>query len=217
MRTLMLRILLSLPVMIVLGLTEEARAQSRAWGIGVGVGYGYGYGPYWGGFGPYWGIYPNYYNGFYGNGLSMYGPPVPTYKPIPGVFGGGDSQYFGLPPLYAGWMYEVYVPGCKPAALPPELIGPSDAVLPPPAPILEKPAPLEVEVRLPREDARLFIDDTEVKGTGTVRVFTTPPLPTAERITYDLRAEWTVDGLTTTHTKRVTGRAGEKLVVDFKK
>ena len=215
MRTLVLRILLSMPVMILLGFTEDARAQSRAWGIGVGVGYGYGYGPYWGGFGPYWGIYPNYYHGFYGNGLSMYGPPVPTYKPVPGVFGGGDSQYFGLPPLYPGWMYEMYVPGCKGGTLPPAVLGPSDAVLPLPAPMLDKPAPLEVEIRLPREDARLFIDDVEVKGTGTVRVFATPPLPTAEAFNYDLRAEWTIDGLTTTHTKRVTGRAGEKAVVDF--
>src|SRR5256885_3523121 len=100
MRTFALRILLSLPVMIVLGSTGEVRAQARGGGVGVG----FGYGGYWGrpGFGPYWGIYPNYYHGFYGNGLSMYGPPVPTYKPIPGVFGGGDSQYFGLPPLYPG-------------------------------------------------------------------------------------------------------------------
>jgi uncharacterized protein (TIGR03000 family) len=215
MRTLVLRILLSLPVMIVLGWTDEVRAQSRAWGIGVGVGYGYGYGPYWGGFGPYWGIYPNYYNGFYGNGLSMYGPPVPTHKPIPGVFGGGDSQYFGLPPLYPGWMYEVYVPACKPAALPQELLASPDATLPPPAPMLDKPAALEVEVRLPREDARLFIDGTEMKGRGLVRVFATPPMPTAEAYSYELRAEWTTDGLTTTHTKRVTGRAGEKVIADF--
>jgi len=215
MRTLVLRIVLSLPVMIVLGFTEEVRAQSRAWGVGVGVGvgYGYGYGPYWG---PGWGIYPNYYNGFYGNGLSMYGPPVPTYKPIPGVFGGADSQFFGLPPLFPGWMYEVYVPVGKPGALPEELLGPPGAILPPPAPVLDKPAALEIEVRLPREDARLFIDGTEMKSNGAVREFTTPPLPTAEAFTYDLRAEWSSGGLTTTHTKRVTGRAGEKVVVDFR-
>jgi len=215
MRTLALRILLSLPVMIVLGSTGEVRAQARGWGVGVGVGYG----GYWGrpGFGPYWGIYSNYYHGFYGNGLSMYGPPVPTYKPIPGVFGGGDSQYFGLPPLYPGWMYEVYVPACQPPALPPDVLVPPGDALPPPAPFLDKPATLEVEVRLPRPDAKLFIDGTEMKSTGTVRIFTTPEVSTAQAFTYDLRAEWTTDGLTTTHTKRLTGRAGEKVVVDFSK
>jgi uncharacterized protein (TIGR03000 family) len=147
----------------------------------------------------------------------MYGPPVPTYKPIPGVFGGGDSQFFGLPPLYPGWMYEVYVPVGRPAALPEEVLGPPSAIAPPAAPILDKPAALEVEVRLPREDAKLFVDDTEMKTSGTVRVFTTPAVATAEAFTYDLRAEWTAGGLTTTHTKRVTGRAGEKVVVDFRR
>ncbi len=61
--------------------------------IGVGVGYGYGGFPY--GFG-----YPFGFPGFYGysgragsvwsNGLSLYGPPVPVYGPIPGVFGNND-------------------------------------------------------------------------------------------------------------------------------
>ena len=214
MRTLVLRLVLSLPVMIVLGFTDEVRAQTRAWGVGVGVGvgYGYGYGPYWG---PAWGIYPNYYNGFYGNGLSMYGPPVPTYKPIPGVFGGADSQFFGLPPLFPGWMYEVHVPVGKPGALPDELLGPPGAILPPPAPVLDKPAALEIEVRLPREDARLFVDGTEMKSNGAVRLLTTPAVPTAEAFTYELRAEWTDKGLMTTHSKRVTGHAGEKVVVNF--
>jgi uncharacterized protein (TIGR03000 family) len=217
MRTLVLRILLSLPVMIVLGFTGEVRAQAHSWGVGVGVGFGYG--GYWGrpGWGPYWGIYPNYYHGFYGNGLSMYGPPVPTYKPIPGVFGGGDSQYFGLPPLFPGWMYEVYVPACQPAGLPPDVLVPPGDVLPPPAPYLDKPAALEVEVRLPTPDAKLFIDGVEVKSSGAVRHFATPEVSTIQSFTYDLRAEWKTDGLATTHLKKVTGRAGEKVVVDFTK
>jgi uncharacterized protein (TIGR03000 family) len=211
--------------MIVLGFTEEVRAQNRAWSVGVGVGYG----PYWGrpGFGPYWapgwgygwGIMPNYYDGFWGNGLSMYGPPVPTGKPVPGVFGGGDSQFFGLPPLYPGWMYEVYVPLKRPATLPPavidELPRPGE-LLPPPAPLLDKPAAMEIEVRLPREDALVFIDGEATKSSGAVRTFATPVQERATTLTYDIRAEWKVDGLTTTHTKRVVGRPGERTVVEFK-
>ena len=225
MRLLALRVLLSVPVLIVLGLPTDGRAQSyRPWGVGVGFGYGYGYGPYWG-------VMPYYYDGFYGNGLSMYGPPVPTGKPIPGVFGGGDSRFFDpIPPafFYPGWVGGGWVPLGRPAALPRAIVGEAAPELPPPGgvglapelpaptPVLEKPAPLEVEVRLPRPDARLFIDGVEANSTGAVRGFSTPPLTTAEAYLYELRAEWTIDGRTTTHTKRVTGRAGEKVVVEFK-
>jgi uncharacterized protein (TIGR03000 family) len=75
---------------------------------------GPGFGPFWGpwGYGPTvapgW-SYPGLYGGpfvgypgyaFYGpragsswsNGLSLYGPPVPTYGPIPGVFGNNDLR-----------------------------------------------------------------------------------------------------------------------------
>jgi uncharacterized protein (TIGR03000 family) len=201
------RVLLSVPVLIVLGLTADVRAQAHSCGAGIGVWYGAGYGPVWG-------FYPTHYHGFYGNGLSMYGPPVPTGKPIPGVFGGGDSMFFDLPPVYPGWIHGAYVPLVGPAALPPEMVTPP-AVLPPPAPVLDKAAALEIEVRLPRADARLYIDGTERKGSGTVRHFRTPESATVRAYGYDLRAEWTVDGLTTTHAKRVLGRAGEKVVIDF--
>jgi uncharacterized protein (TIGR03000 family) len=147
---------------------------------------------------------------------------VPTGKPVPGMFGGGDSQFHPLPPLYPGW---VYIPIHKPATLPPGVIDPTAPgadlpfpieVLPPPAPRLDKPAPLEIEVRLPSEDAKLFVDGEAMKSTGLVRSFTTPPQERIETFTYDLRAEWLVDGLKTTHTKKVVGRAGERVVVEFK-
>jgi uncharacterized protein (TIGR03000 family) len=217
MRTLARRIVLSLPVMIVLGFTEEVRAQTRAWGVGVGVGVGYGpyWGPYWGGG---WAYQPNYYGGTWGNGLSMYGPPVPTGKPVPGMFGGGDSQFFPLPRLYPGWVYEVYVPVHSPATLPPGLIQGDSPFnkLPPPAPLLDKPTALEIEVRLPQEDARIFVDGAATKSSGIVRTFATPPQDRVQTLIYDIRAEWMVDGRTTTHTKRVIGRPGERIVVEFK-
>ena len=223
--------LLSIPVLIVLGYTEEVSAQYRGYrggigvGVGMGYGYGYGYGPYWG---PGWGGFAyqppfDFYNGTWGNGLSLYGPPVPTGKPIPGMFGGGDSRFFPPPPLYPGWMYQNFIPLSRPGTLPPTVFEPGDVlpqpgeVLPPPAPFLEKPAPMEMEVRLPSEDARVFIDGEPTKAVGAVRVFASPSHPTAKSLTYDVRAEWKVDGLTTTHTKRVTGRAGERVVVEFAK
>ena len=192
MRSWMCRIALSLPVMIVLGFTEDVRAEHRTWAAGIGVGVGVyggpGFGPYWG---PAWGFMPNYtyFNGSWGNGLSMYGPPVPTGKPVPGMFGGGDSRFFAPPPLYPGWLYGVYIPLNQPATLPRgvwetfpsaglptpanELPRPAE-VVPPPAPVLENPSTLEIEVRLPHEDARLFIDGQPTKSSGAIRKFATP-------------------------------------------
>lgn len=240
-------ILFSVPVLIVLGLSTESRAQPRSYaggiGIGVGVGYGFGYGPYWGrgygpglglGYGPGWGWGPgfggfayqppyNFYNGTWGNGLSLYGPPVPTGKPIPGMFGGGDSRFFPLPPAYPGWSYLSFAPLSQPGQLPAGVFEPGEVLpfpgelLPPPAPALDRPAPLEMEVRLPREDALVFIDGEPTKSVGAVRMFASPSRPTAEAFTYEVRAEWKVDGLTTTLTRRVTGHAGERVVVEFTK
>jgi uncharacterized protein (TIGR03000 family) len=215
MRPLALRVLLSVPVVIVLGLAGEARAGNRPWAFGIGIGYGYGGGPYWG-------VAPFYYPGFYGNGLSMYGPPVPTGAPIPGVFGGGDSRFFDpIPPAYPypGWVGGGWIPLSHPAPLPAEVVevpGTPATVAPPPVAALAQPVPLAVEVHVPRPDARLYIDGTEAKGSGLVRKFATPPLSTTAAITYELRAEWAVDGRTTTHTKQATGRAGENVVVEFK-
>ena len=211
-----------LPLMVALGLPDGVKAQSRGWGagIGVGVGPGYGYGPYWGpGWGPGWGIYPSHFPGFYGNGLSMYGPPVPTHRPIPGVFGGGDSQFFGLPPLYRPGFYNyAYIPISGPGRLPDSVqvgpvSGPIDVLAIDPE---AKAGPLEVEVRLPREDAKLFVDGVAFEGTGRVRRFATPELAAGRQVTYEIRAEWPVDGLGTTHTKRVTGKASEKVVVEIR-
>src|SRR5437763_1833648 len=111
-----LRLLLSVPVLIVLGFAADARAgTNRPWAFGLGIGWGYGGGPYGG-------VMPLYYPGFYGSGLSMYGPPVPTGVPIPGVFGGGDSRFFDpIPPAYPypGWVGGGWVPLAKPGPLPP--------------------------------------------------------------------------------------------------
>lgn len=232
MRSLALRaLLLLLPVMIVVGVTGEARAQAqRAWGVGVGIGYGsyggpgwgrFGYGPFWG---PGWGAFMPYYPGFYGNGLSMYGPPVPTGKPVPGVFGGADADlyYYRTPRVYPGYVFAQYGTFGNPGSLPPGVVaGPGGEPLPPPmgppVPELDKPAPFEVEVRLPKEDAKVFINGVEAESAGAVRQYATPARPTAEPLSYDIRAEWTDDkGLKTGHTKKVTGRPGEKVVVEFK-
>ncbi len=209
------RLVLSIPVMLAFALPTDVKAQSRGWGVGVGIGVGpgFGYGPYWG---PGFGVYPTRFPGYYGSGLSMYGPPVPTYRPIPGVFGGGDSRFFDLPPLYRpGFFNYAYVPLHKPSALSGTVV---EGTVPPALEVLPsfdaKAGPFDVEVRLPRADAKLFIDGTESKGTGKVRTFATPALAADQEVSYDLRIEWTIDGLTTTHSRKITGRAGGKVVVE---
>lgn len=80
--------------------TAQVPGRFNSFGY-YGLGY-YSYGPRVGPwFGPgLWGWSP-FYSGaignFWSNGLSLYGPPVPTQGPIPGSFGGSDSRalYYG--------------------------------------------------------------------------------------------------------------------------
>src|SRR3712207_5213268 len=83
----------AIAAVILLGSPRAGRAQY----VGVGVAGprpGGLYGTYWPGF---YGVYPGGYNGFWSNGFSMYGPPVPTYGSVPGVFGGADQRLSNFP------------------------------------------------------------------------------------------------------------------------
>src|SRR5436853_568690 len=83
-----------LATMIALGSHAAARAQYIGGGIGIRPS-----GPYGGYYPGYLGVFPGGYNGFWSNGFSMYGPPVPTYGTVAGTFGGGDQRLsnFGVP------------------------------------------------------------------------------------------------------------------------
>lgn len=100
------------------------------------------------------GLYPGYFPGFYSNGFSMYGPPVPTYAPVPGVYGGSSQRFYDFYPGYGltvplnHWSakggYYVWPPKPLPTGLPPmfhpapKLVFPepvaTDSPLPPPGP-----------------------------------------------------------------------------------
>jgi len=219
----MFRLLLPLPLLLTLA-APEAKAENPGVGFGIGIGRGFpGFGPGYG-YGPFWGAYPGVFPiqqyGFYGNGLSAYGPPVPTYKPIPGVFGGGDSMFFPPPPDYRlGYYNFAYIPihppapALTPAPLPIAVAGAEE--LPSPLEVLTKTAPLEVEVHMPAADAQLFIDGEAAKTTGAVRLFKSPPLNATDSHTYEVKAVWTTAEGKVSHTKKVTGRAGEKVKVEF--
>ena len=83
-------------------------ATGRWRGVGPDLGWGYYGVPN----GPYLGVggYPGFFpfnwsrNGdYWSNGMSLYGPPIPTYGPQAGQFGNGDNSklYFHRPPYAA--------------------------------------------------------------------------------------------------------------------
>jgi uncharacterized protein (TIGR03000 family) len=69
-------------------------------------------------------------------------------------------------------------------------------------------------VELPAE-AKLFIDDQQMKTTASPRTFNTPPLERGQQYYYILRAEVVRDGKPRTESKRVIVRAGQEVRASF--
>lgn len=231
-------------------LPASASAQPVV-GVGVGVGhYGYPYGPRvappWGypglAGGPFVG-YPGYYGpgfgpGFYGpgwfgysgragsswsNGLSLYGPPVPVYGPVPGVFGNNDlvRQWRStLPPGFAGYGWVgVYAASPRPrhpsVSVWPvvEQFGPANAA--PAVPAAQTGGSLVISVRVPQPAAEVFVDGKKTAQTGTDRTFESPPLAAGQTYKYTVTARWVERGQVVESSKDVTGTPGEVVRVDF--
>lgn len=109
-------------------------------GPGVAVGVGVGTGPWVGPWvGPWygpglwgWGWWPGAAGSFWTNGSSLYGPPVPTFAPVPGTFGAADDSRRlanGPAGLYDPWYWNAPVlrgpaKDFPPAVLPPGYNGP---------------------------------------------------------------------------------------------
>ncbi|MCI0702955.1 MAG: TIGR03000 domain-containing protein [Planctomycetia bacterium] len=190
-----------------------------------GFGYpGYGY-PGFGYPGYYW---PGYfgYSGRAGsswsNGLSLYGPPVPTYAPLPGVFGNDDlvRQWKAVvAPGFAGYnIIGIYSPY-------PRARRPTVAVWPVVESITTAPvAPIEpakqggclfLSVKLPQPAAEVLVDGVKTVQTGTDRIFESPPLEAGRTYKYTLTARWVERGEVLEVTRIVTGTPGEVVRVDF--
>lgn len=216
--------------------------------VGVGVGgywhSGYPYGPrvappwnYYGLAGGPFITYPYgypgfYYPGFFGysgragsfwsNGLSLYGPPVPVYGPIPGVFGNDDlvRQWRStLAPGLAGYGWVgIYAASPRPRHLtvsshpvveqfhtaPPAPVGPANLG-----------GCLVISVKVPQPAAEIWVDGTKTVQTGTDRIFESPPLGAGKSYRYTLTARWIEGGQPVEMSKEVTGAPGEVVRVDF--
>jgi uncharacterized protein (TIGR03000 family) len=207
-------------------------------GIGVGPAFGPGFGfggfgyPF-GGFGGYpYGFGPGFFpfnrspgragNSMWSNGLSLYGPPVPVYGPIPGVFGNNDltRQWRStLTPGFAGYGWVgIYAASPRPRYRsvnvhpPVEPLYPGIAALPP-APNLG--GCLLISVTVPQPAAEVFVDGKRTGQIGTERTYESPPLETGKTYKYTVVARWVERGQVMEVSKAVTGTAGEVVRVDF--
>jgi len=161
--------------------------------------------------------------GFWPNGLSLYGPPVPTPGAMPGVFGNYDLarnwQAVPLSGVGAYGVVGVYAVGPR-VRLP----------APPPVPVVEwlRPGPnaplppgakaggsLILSVKVPQPAAEVFVNGKRTAQTGTDRIFESPPLEAGETYKYVVTVRWVERGQIIEMEKQVSGTPGEVVRVDF--
>ncbi|MFL5339007.1 MAG: TIGR03000 domain-containing protein [Gemmataceae bacterium] len=160
---------------------SAARAQS--WSAGVYVSPGYP-----------WGFYPYSYQGYWSNGYSLYGPPVPTYGPIPGVFGGSDARLNyrngpdtvparGFPKANYGFVTPTYA---------------------------------RFEVTVPA-DALVSLEGMPVNQTGPQRTFRATGLEPGQSYWLRLKATWLDGGKEVVQEKTINVRGGQTVRMDLSK
>ena len=76
-------------------------------------------------------------------------------------------------------------------------------------------AAVTLEVRLPTPDAAVVVNGADTKSVGPVRTFASGPLSASRDYVFEVTATWVRAGQTFTETRRVVGRGGDKVPVDF--
>ena len=200
---------------VLMGLVFAGEAGAQGFGVGVGIyrGSGYSY--------PYFGGYPLQYRGFYGNGMSLYGPPVPTYGIVPGTFGGSDyrvnqnAPFLGFPVgIYANYSRSRSRPIANEGVGEPPLLDERSARA---AVAVINENAVTVEIRVPLDNVIVFVDDQFLKQNGIVRYISSPPLKPDQTRQFSIRAVWTIDGQRNDKTLLCEGQPGDRLVADFLK
>lgn len=185
---------------------------------GPGLYWGYPYlagGPWIG-----WPYVSGAYGSFWTNGLSLYGPPIPTYGPIPGVIGNNDFQRTWRDYLQPGFgWFGVYAasPRPKPTTVSVWAVPPVEPVAVLPADVTA-PAPggcLILSVKVPQPAAEVLVDGVPTAQTGTDRVFESPPLDGGKEYRYEMTARWVEGGVLVERKKVASGRPGDVVRVDF--
>ncbi len=200
---------IGLAAVILFSSVPTARAQYVGVGVGprpVGV-----YGSYWPG---YLGVYPGGYNGFWSNGFSMYGPPVPTYGSVPGYFGGSDQRLSNFPNISIQNGADIGLGHSGSGGAGPRRrhwAGADGIAAPTPAT-----GQAVIDVRVPAADAEVSFEGTNTRQTGTRRLFQSPVVQVGTTYYYKIRARWKLpDGTTADQERSVGVRANETTVVDF--
>ena len=199
---------------------------SIGFGLGLwaplGAGPQFAYGPNYGylsrsyGLGYGW-YYPAAFGSFWTNGLSLYGPPVPTFGTTPGSFGGSDSHrnYF-LQNYYSmdwdAYRYKSQMPyGWLPTAKWAEQARVCSVKLPTPS----APDRARILVRVMHADAELWIGTSKATAIGADRSFETPALEIGKRYDYEFIARWLEKGVPKAESRTVTVKGGDSVEVDF--
>jgi uncharacterized protein (TIGR03000 family) len=163
------------------------------------------------------------------NGLSLYGPPVPVYGPVPGIMGNGDlvKQWHDVPSLGIGYgWFGVYAASPRPRPLTVNVWPVIENMPAPTAPVAPAPADpgaaapgagaiLILSVKLPQPAAEVLVNGVKTTQTGTDRLYESPPLDAGRQYKYELTARWVEGGATREVKKAVLGTPGEVVRVDF--
>ncbi|QJW94868.1 TIGR03000 domain-containing protein [Frigoriglobus tundricola] len=162
--------------------------------------------------------------GFWPNGLSLYGPPVPVPGPIPGVFGNDDltKNFRAVPyPGVAGYGYGlgVYTTTPRYHVPPPPRLPVVESLHPGPATPVAPPATsggcVILSLRLPQPAADVFVNGQPTRLLGTDRIYKTPPVEAGRNCTFTVTARWLEHGQEVEMTKTVSGAPGEVVRVIF--
>lgn len=143
--------------------------------------------------------------------LNLYGPPSPSYTPIPSIVGGGEPhRLFVNPPVIgyglSGLGYRAASPRLYSTSV---SVRPSSAVSPP------SPGCCRLDVRLPVADAELWINESKTAANGVERQFQSPELSEGKEFRYELVAHWLQSGKQQTAKKSVVVAGGRSVLVDF--
>jgi uncharacterized protein (TIGR03000 family) len=195
----------------------SAGEGSPAWGYGWTGGYGAhaGYAGYDGGYGlgPWcrWGAQ---YGSCYGMGYGGWGLPYGGYGP---GFGPGWPGYacFGGCGGYSSPAYGV--PGPLQMNVPAAEEGKGTKEITPRGKEVEGEVSADrarIIINLPR-DAKLFVEDRQIKGAAQKKEFLTPTLEKDQYYYYEFRAEVVRDGKPVSETRRLMLKAGGTFRADF--
>jgi uncharacterized protein (TIGR03000 family) len=160
------------------------------------------------------GYYPGAYNGFWGNGFTLYGPPVPTYGSIPGYFGGSDQRLnnYNFSNIYIQNGASIGLGNSGAGGAGPRRRHWNASSMP--ANVATGQA--TIDVRVPVANAEVSFEGTNTRQLGVRRLFLSPAIESGVAHFYKVRATWKqADGTVADQEKSVAVKANEVTIVDF--